>query len=271
MMDGQVGRARTIAKRALQWSRWRMQGTDPVNDISAWQALEAEHNIRSTFFFLSLQKALSKEGRLYRIDDSRVLRVLHSLYEGGWEVGLHAARYGSDSTVGLERQRIRLENALGHQVNALRYHYLTANFPEAWRHMADAGFTISSNVGFHPPYQGFRTGTAWPYRPLAHEGSPIIEVPVALMGVAHGPARSQLFNFFQWLVEQTRKVGGLLVINFHTNYVAEIDAPGVHRQFKDIVMETQRLVSEGEAVTLTMSQVADHILKDKAQSGSFSP
>jgi hypothetical protein len=196
LLRGQVDRFQNTLNRAVQWTRWWAANTDPVNDISAWQALEAEHGIRSTFFFLSLAKALSKEGRLYRADDPRVIRVLKSLHSGGWEVGLHAARYESDTTLGLERQRVRLENALGASVNAIRYHYLTANFPTAWRHMADAGFTVSSNVGFHPPYQGFRTGTAWPYRPLAHQGHDLFEMPMALMDVAHGQARTQLSHIF---------------------------------------------------------------------------
>ena len=261
LLTGQMTRFQSTLNRAIQWTRWWASNTDPVNDISAWQALEAEHGIRSTFFFLSLAQALSKEGRLYRVNDPRVVRVLKSLHSNGWEIGLHAARYESDNALGLERQRVRLENALGASVNAIRYHYLTANFPNAWRHMADAGFTVSSNVGFHPPYQGFRTGTAWPYRPLAHQGHDLVEMPMGLMDVAHGPARSELSTIFDWLCSQTAQVGGLLVINFHTNYVAEIDAPGVHEQFREILGKIQAKVRAGQAATVTVSEAARHIIR----------
>lgn len=267
LLRGQVDRFRSTVERASQWTRWWATNKDPVNDISAWQALEAEHGIRSTFFFLSLAKALSKEGRLYRADDPRVIRVLKSLHSGGWEVGLHAARYESDTTLGLERQRVRLENALGTAVKAIRYHYLTASFPDAWRHMADAGFTVSSNVGFHPPYQGFRTGTAWPYRPLAHQGNALFEMPMALMDVAHGPARTQLSCIFDWLCTQTTEVGGLLVINFHTNYIADIDAPAVHQQFREILGKIKTMVTAGQAVTLTMSEAVDHLMETEPLAG----
>ncbi len=259
LIRGDLDAVARTARRANQWTRWWARGVDPVEDISAWQALEAEHGVRSTFFFLSLVEALSKEGRLYRADDPRVRRVLRSLHEGGWEVGLHASRYGSGDALGLEQQRVRLENALGAAVTSIRYHYLTASFPEAWRQMADAGFTTSSNVGFSPPFQGFRTGTAWPYRPLAHQGHDLVEVPMALMDVAHGPARGELSNMFDWLCAETGQVGGVLVINFHTNYVADIDAPAVHAQFKDILGQVANLVERGEACCLTMAQVADHL------------
>ena len=208
---------------------------------------------------MSLARALSREGRLYRIDDDRVVAALHALRDGGWEVGLHAARYDSDTVEGLARQRLRLESALGESVRAIRYHYLTARFPDAWAQMAEAGFSVSSNIGYHPPHQGFRTGTAWPYQPLAHQGGGLWEAPMALMDVAHGPARPRLTTLFDRLSAETRAVGGLLVINFHTNYVAEIDAPGVHTQFREILGRIRDAVDAGQATCLTLGQAVDHL------------
>ena len=128
--------------------------------------------------------------------------------------------------------------------------------------MANAGFTISSNVGFHPPHQGFKTGTSWPYRPLAHQQRDLYEMPMALMDLAHGPARPKLSEFFDYLVERVARVGGLLVINFHTNYRADIDAPGVHAQFIDILGKIRQRVEAGNAVTLTLQDVARHLKED---------
>jgi len=256
---GRFADAKRIATRGLTWTRNWVRRHDPVADLAHWQALEEAHGVRSTFFFLSLARALSREGRLYRIDDPRVVDVLQALRAGGWEVGLHAARYDSDTVEGLVRQRARLEAALGDEVRAIRYHYLTARFPEAWQQMADAGFSLSSNIGYHPPHQGFRTGTAWPYQPLAHRHGNLWEAPMALMDVAHGPARTRLTTLFDRLAVETRAVGGLLVINFHTNYVAEIDAPGVHAQFREILERIERAVSDGQAVCLTLGQAVDHL------------
>ncbi len=256
---GRFADARRIAARGMAWTGNWFRRRDPVADLGHWRALEEAHGVRSTFFFLSLARALSREGRLYRSDDPRVIEALHALRDGGWEVGLHAARYDSDTVEGLARQRTRLEAALGADVRAIRYHYLTARFPEAWGQMAEAGFTLSSNIGYHPPHQGFRTGTAWPYQPLVHRGGSIWEAPMALMDVAHGPARTRLTTLFDRLALETRAVGGLLVINFHTNYVAEIDAPGVHAQFREILARVRDAVSEGEAVCLTLGEAVNHL------------
>ena len=97
----QLTRVAEIMGRGLQWTKWWLANHDPVADLAHWQALEAEHGIRSTFFFLALAQALSKEGRLYRVDDPKVKQTLRSLRDGGWEIGLHAARYESDDALGL--------------------------------------------------------------------------------------------------------------------------------------------------------------------------
>lgn len=256
-LRGDLARAGRTARRALAWGGWWLRGVDPVADFDRWMALESRYGVRSTFFFLALSRALSREGRLYRVDDPQVVRVMRTLHRGGWEVGLHAARYGSDDAAGLAAQRARLEAALGQPVQAVRYHYLSARFPDAWRQMARAGFSISSNVGFHPPWQGFRTGTAWPHRPVGDDGP--WEVPMALMDAARGPAATLLVPVFERLLAEARAVGGVVVLNFHTNYRAEVDAPGVHRAF-EAILERVRIAREaGEVASMTLGEVVDHV------------
>lgn len=245
------------ARRARAWIGHRRRGEDPVADFERWMALEDRHGLRSTFFFLALDRALSREGRMYRVADPRVRAVLRALVAGGWQVGLHAARYGSETAAGLGEQRRRLEDAVGAPVRAVRHHYLTARFPAGWRTMRAAGFSISSNVGFHPPGQGFRTGTAWPHRPIGAAGP--WEVPIAVMDAAHGPVPGALGAVFDALLAETRAVGGALVLDFHTNYRAEVDAPGVHAAFEQIVGRIAAAVARGEVAALTLEAAVDHV------------
>jgi len=185
-----------------------------------------------------------------------VRRVLRTLTHHGWRVGLHAARYDSGPD-GLTAQRARLQDAVGRPVRAVRHHYLSAPFPDGWRHMARAGLDISSNVGFHPPYQGFRTGTAWPHRPLGADGP--WEVPMALMDAAYGPAADRLEAAFARLLTEAEAVGGALVSNFHTNYRADVDAPGVHAAFERILERVRIAVEAGRVASLTLEDAVDHV------------
>ncbi|MEZ4436610.1 MAG: hypothetical protein R3F65_29775 [bacterium] len=157
---------------------------------------------------------------------------------------------------GLAAQRERLEAAAGARVRAVRHHYLSARFPMGWRVMRAAGFEVSSNVGFHPPGQGFRTGTAWPHRPLGAAGP--WEVPMALMDAAHGPVAAGLWPVFEALVAEAAAVG-VVVLNFHTNYRAEVDAPGVHRAFERIARWCRGAADRGEVALMTLDGVVDHV------------
>lgn len=248
---------RRTARRARAWAGMRWRGEDPVADFEHWMALEAEFGVRSTFFFLALTRALSREGRMYRLGDRRVRRVLRALVEGGWRIGLHASRYGSGSAMGLADQRRRLEDAAGVAVRSVRHHYLTARFPGGWRTMRAAGFDISSNVGFHPPGQGFRTGTAWPYRPLGGAGP--WEVPIGLMDAAHGPVPGALGAVFEVLLAEVMAVGGALVLDFHSNYRAEVDAPGVHAAYVGILERLAGAAARGEVAVMTLEGAMDHV------------
>lgn len=251
--------ARRTVRRAARWSGWWLRRRDPVADFERWMALEARFGVRSTFFFLALERALSREGRMYRADDPRVRAVLRTLARGGWEIGLHAARYGSDTVDGLVAQRRRLEAAAGGPIRAMRHHYLAGDFPAGWRRMKAAGLEVSSNVGFHPPWQGFRTGTAWPHRPLGADGP--WEVPMALMDAAHGPAAARLVPLFDRLLAEAQAVGGALVVNFHTNYRAEVDAPGVHRAYEAILERVRRAVDGKALVALTLGAAVAHVAR----------
>jgi len=57
------------ARRAARWSGWWLSRHDPVADFERWMALESRYGVRSTFFFLALERALSREGRMYRVAD----------------------------------------------------------------------------------------------------------------------------------------------------------------------------------------------------------
>jgi hypothetical protein len=52
------------------------------------------------------------------------------------------------------------------------------------------------------------------------------------------------------------------VINFHTNYVAAIDAPDVHEQFREILSKIQAMVAAGETSCVTLSEAAQHLRID---------
>ena len=82
---------------------------------------------------------------------------------------------------------------------------------------------------------------------------------MALMDAAYGPASPRLVPVFDRLLDEARAVGGVVVINFHTNYRAEVDAPGVHRAFEVILERVRQAREAGHVATMTLGEVADHV------------
>ena len=263
--SGEHTAARRTLKRASDWTRHWWRGEDPILGFKPLFDLIQRHDLPSTFFFLSVERALSKEGRLYTFDDQRVLDLMQTLRGLGSEVGLHANRFESASTKGLQAQLRRLERGWKSPIRSVRHHCLTANFPSAWYTMRQAGLTISSNYGHHPPHQGFLHGSAWPHWVGTPNGA-ILEMPMAVMDVAYGPALARLRATVEVTLKALKETGGVLVLNFHPHYQNQIEAQGVHQQFKEIISSVQEGVRQGWVCTSSLSYI-EQILRERTQSG----
>lgn len=84
---------------------------------------------------------------------------------------------------------------------------------------------------------------------------------MALMDAAHGPAAARLVPLFDRLLAEAQAVGGALVVNFHTNYRAEVDAPGVHRAYEAILERVRRAVDGKALVALTLGAAVAHVAR----------
>ena len=250
-------------KRACNWLPLWWRGEDPIAQFQPWLDLSKKYDFKSTYFFLSVEKALSKEGRLYTFSDPRVSSLLKTLQNHGHEIGLHANRFESGTVDGLIKQKRRLEAVLDGGVHHVRHHCLTLSFPTGWYDLVQAGFTLSSNLGHHPPHQGYLNGSAWPFPILSPKDSlptpstlsHIWECPMAIMDVAYGPAASRLWASTVHLLQELKERGGVLVLNFHPHYRLEIEAPGIHAQYLRILDDLCRARDEGWLDFLSLGQI----------------
>ena len=257
---------RTI-KRAKQWLPLWWKNEDPIAHFQPWLDLSQKYEFTSSYFFLSVEKALSKEGRLYTFSDPRVQSLLADLRAAHQEIGLHANRFESTDLQGLLRQKERLEKASGQAVHHIRHHCLTLPFPTGWYDLIQAGFTLSSNLGHHPPHQGYLNGSAWPFpiwspsssSPSSQLPSCLWECPMAIMDVAYGPAASRLWASTVHLLKTLKHRGGVLVLNFHPHYRVECEAPGVHRQYLKILEDLCRGRDEGWLDILSLKQIEEKL------------
>ncbi len=254
-MRGKVQHYRDTHERI---TRWRALDYDPVYAFDQWMELEDEHGVRSTFFFLALDRALSLEGRRYSYKDPRVRTVIRRLHENGWEVGLHAAYYGHLNSEYLIRQKHNLENILGSEVQGCRHHYLRVVFPRSWELYAKAGFRYSSNMGWSGGNNGFRAGTCIPYPvPLLDDRlGQLWEVPFQLMDSPRIDQPSRYVEQFEEFMRRVKQVGGCLVLDFHQEYLDPVENPGVQQTYREIL---KRITEDDEVWVAPIGEVVQHL------------
>jgi peptidoglycan/xylan/chitin deacetylase (PgdA/CDA1 family) len=216
---------------------------DPLHCYERWLKAEKECGPHATFFFWPGLSAVTKRHYTdctYELCDSvvfdnqrcTVAEMIREIDRRGWEIGLHPSWYSSDDADELKRQKEALEKVLGHEIVSIRQHYLHYDIRETPAVHAEAGFKYDSTLGFNDNV-GFRFGTSYPwylYDLRSEKELPIMEVPLiiqdrAMLNPEKG-IRLDADTAFQYVVqiaEEVEKVGGVLTLLWHTNWIMQED------------------------------------------------
>jgi len=76
--------------------------------------------------------------------------------------GLHPSYASFERPEKLIQEKKRLEEILGTEITACRFHFLRFRLPESYRRLEEAGFSEDFSMGFSS-FPGFRAGTALPF------------------------------------------------------------------------------------------------------------
>lgn len=235
----------------------------PFWGFDGWRDAEALLGIRSCFYLavrpLKVRRRLNdcKSDALVAGVDWTFFRELRS---AGWEIGLHPAIDAQKSLEEIQLAKQSIEERLGSSIKGIRHHYLAIDNLRPWetfrKHLA-AGFTYDSSLGWHDR-PGFRAGTALPfhpYDPQLAKALDLIQLPLALMdcqvvgsGVDAAAERSSGVD------EVVRRVGGMLMLNWHTeSYCSRFIYSGYRALYDCIVT---RLHADADAWFATPEDIA---------------
>ena len=238
---------------------------DPYFGFPEWRRLEARREIRSAFYLFVLPAGVRRH-----LHDSRSaitapgidVTPLREMADMGWEFGLHASIHSRHHPDGLRRGRQLLESHLERPIDGLRHHYWALDWERPWRTFrqhAAAGFRYDSSLAWRD-VPGYRAGTSLPFRPFdLEERRPINlwELPAGIMDghilerTSAGSEEAALS-----LIEETRSVGGLLVLNWHTETANQAMTQGGYRDAFERILD--RVVSGGDVWITTPRQLLDH-------------
>lgn len=187
--------------------------------VLALHALTRRHGVAPTVFWKAGGGAL--EDVAYRLERSRVRRLVHAWARDGAEAGLHPSYHAHDHPGRLATERARLAALLGATPTLVRTHFLRWDTPRTPAALAAAGFTLDGSLGFSKDV-GFRRGTARPFRLYdlaADHVLPLREMPLAVMdttlythlGLSPDAAVARATD----VLDAARAVGGCAVLLWH--------------------------------------------------------
>ena len=242
---------------------------DPYWTFNNILKLEKKYGYTSTFFFGSLTKTMKNKREekksykgleiAYNIDKNHIQKLIKSIADDGYEVGLHGS-FGSY----LNEDRLRSEKKLIEQSTnihciGIRQHYLRLNQPKTWNAQASSGFEYDSTIGYSTTV-GFRSGFCFPY--IIYDDvdkcpMKLVELPLIVMdrGITHNDndafsakSKKRLFR----LMDEVKAHHGFLSILWHNTSFDETTYPGGMKLYEQVLKWSKKnnaYVATGQKIT----------------------
>lgn len=196
---------------------------NPYFNFKRILALESDMSIQSASYVLfekrRLLDALKKREIQHFLGVYSPEEIFPELivYENaGNEVGLHGSFDSWKSGAHLNQERARLKTGGIQSIHGIRNHYLQFDLELTPKAQKKSGFLYDSSIGFNS-ISGFRSGTCFPY-----SLNGMMELPFQLMDSSlkcqfddYRRAQEAAFN----VLDEVRMVGGVLVLNWHTQFL----------------------------------------------------
>ena len=137
------------------------------------------------------------------------------------EFAVHGIDAWRDTDLG-RAEREELAKATGHEQPGVRMHWLYFS-QDSGRKLEDAGFAYDSTWGYNDAV-GYRAGTAQAFQ--LRGTRQFLELPLTIMDTAlfyldrMGLTRRQAMNRCRLIIQQLRRFGGALVVNWHDRSLA---------------------------------------------------
>lgn len=185
--------------------------------------------------------------------------VMRSIGERGFDIGLHGSYYSALEDGLLADQRARLEMASGRAVTTTRQHWLHYDLAITPRLQEEAGFLADSTLGFNRNI-GYRAGTSLPhftYDLSADVARKVLQIPLVVQeGPLFAPDALELDidlakSLFRRLIEQTKRVQGVLTAVFHPHRMTDPD-------IRDLFKWSLEYALENNGWCLSVRDLHDH-------------
>lgn len=224
----QVARCLVTRRAGLQEEArdlWRamFRPEPPEASFEALARLEANHDVRSTFFFLG-GKRWARYGCRYRFRQRTVRAIAHRLKGQGHELGVHGSYYAFNQAMTYRSERLALEQAFAAPAKGTRNHYLRFAYPDTWQAQETAGYDYDATLGYHD-LPGYRGGLCFPFHPFDPRTGGrmgLLALPLAVMDGTlfeyQGLDQEAAWTRTKAVLQAAEEHGGFAALLWHNNY-----------------------------------------------------
>jgi len=200
---------------------------DPFDTFDYLMSLAEKNGTRFQFNFLGGGK--TKYEGYYKIDDPQIKALMEQMISRGHSIGVHPSYDTYQDASKIKEEKEAVEASAGVAISKSRQHYLRFAVPDTWKHLAHAGITEDSTLGYAAE-PGFRCGTCKLYPVFdihQRQQLSLIERPLLIMDVSFRMYKNlsiaESIKLCENIIAQVKKHDGELVILWHNSNLSEID------------------------------------------------
>ena len=220
---------------------------DPYNTFDWLMSTSEKNRLKSTFFFIAMNENKEFDGD-YKINDTKILNLIKSIYKRGHNIGLHAS-YNSTKNIGqiaLEAKILKQELKkidIKQKFLGIRNHYLRWQTPNTLNEIEKANLTYDTSLGY-ADYPGFRCGTCHPFeafdpinqKPLKLKIYPLIAMECSIiskdyMGLGYS---NEALKVFEKLKENCKRVNGIFTLLWHNSSFPNKNARNIYEKILEL-------------------------------------
>jgi hypothetical protein len=194
---------------------------DPYDTHGFQLALRHQFGFSPRYFVLCALHASSYEQTL-PCNSRYVKRLIQRIKEGG-TMGIHLSFGASSDKEKIEKEKRKLSELAGNQIDMSRQHYLLLSMPQTYQSLLDNGIKEDYSMGY-ASRAGFRASVATPFRWFdlsKNEVTSLVVYPFAYMDGALNHSlklqRADAERLIKKLTDEVKAVDGLFISSWHNS------------------------------------------------------
>ncbi|MBK8698703.1 MAG: polysaccharide deacetylase family protein [Saprospiraceae bacterium] len=210
---------------------------DPYYSFAYIMQILAGTNLPRVFYFMAGKSDEKYDCNDYAPSDPLIREVIDYIKSNQGQIGLHPSIESWKSVDVMQKEKMTLENDLGHVVTRVRQHYLRYDVRTTWQQMEACGFMEDSSMQFTQGC-GFAAGSCTPFNlyDLTHRRmTSVTEVPLLVMKKKdYGQFTDAQYESFSKVIDMAKKYQGRFMVLFHNS---DLETTGERKLFEGIIQQ----------------------------------